>query len=340
MSLEKNSLKEGKWYYLRVPRIFINKLLPKLDKKLNELCEINCGLKTGVNEFFYMKDVSHLFNTDRLNYPNRFNYLPIDIRTEDDLKVRNLIYIENKGKDRFVINTKDVTPLIKTSKEIRSYLIPKPTTLCLYTSNPDKFTLMYIKYGESKGYHKRETCKNRNQWYKLPNLKPSKIVLPAFWRDMIYIPISKEDIICDCTLYTLYPKSNVNIENLWLYLNSTLFYLTVELYGRRLGGGVMDIRGIDYEEMPVPDLSKIKIEYDSSLLLARNPLIYYEEVKQKDRVELDKAVLKALGFKDDEIDYLIKELYDTFINVVDDRLIKSDRPLKRLNKNISSLTLI
>jgi hypothetical protein len=343
MSLEKNSLKEGKWYYLRVPRIFIDKLLPKLDKRLNDPCEIKCGIKTGVNKFFYMKDVSHLFNADRLSYPNRFNYLPSNIRTEDDLKAHNLIYIENEGKDRFVIDAKDVKPLIRTPKKIRSYLIPKPTTLCLYTSYPGEFTKMYIKYGESKGYHKKPTCKNRDQWYKLPNLKSSKDVLPAFWRDTIYIPISKEDIICDGTLYTLslkttYPKTldsetldsniNINIENLWLYLNSTVFYLTAELYGRRLGGGAMEIMVEDYKDMPVPDLSKIKIEYDPSLLLTRNPLIYYEEVKQKDRIELDKAVLKALGFKDDEIDPLVKELHETFINVVEDRLIKADKPLK------------
>jgi hypothetical protein len=273
-----------------------------------------------------MKDVSHLFNADRLSYPNRFNYLPSNIRTEDDLKAHSLIYIENEGEDRFVIDAKDVKPLIRTPKEIRSYLIPKPTTLCLYTSNPGKFTKMYIKYGESKGYHKKPTCKNRDPWYKLPNLKPSKVVLSMSWMDTIYIPISEEDIICDARLYTLYPKSNINIENLWLYLNSTLFYLTAELYGRRLGGGAIDIKVEDYEEMPVPDLNKIKIEYDPSSLLARDPLIYYEEIKQKDRIELDKAVLKALGFKDDEIDPLVKELHEAFINVVEDRLIKADRP--------------
>jgi len=335
VSLE-NSLKKGKWYYLRAPRIFIDKLLPKLDKRLKDLCEIKFGIKTGANEFFCMKDVSHLFNADRLSYPNRFNYLPSNIRTEDDLKTHSLVYIENEGEDRFVIDAKDVKPLVRTPKEIRSYLIPKPTTLCLYTSNPGKFTKMYIKYGESKGYHKRPTCKNRNPWYKLPNLKPSKVVLSKFWMDTIYIPISEEDIICNDTLYTLYPKSNINIENLWLYLNSTLFYLTAELYGRRLGGGAITIMVEDYEEMPVPDLSKIKIEYDPSSLLARDPLIYYEEIKQKDRIELDKAVLKALGFKDDEIDPLVKELHEAFINVVEDRLIKADRPLKRLSKDNSN----
>ena len=332
VSLKKSSLKEGRWYYLKAPKVFIDKLLPKLDKRLKDLCEIKFGVKTGANEFFYMKDISHLFNADRLSYPNRFNYLSSNITTEHDLKAHNLIYIKNEGDDTFVIDAKDVKPLIRTPKEIRSYHIPKPTTLCLYTSNPGKFTKMYIKYGESKDYHNRSTCKNRNPWYKLADLKPSRILLPMSWMDTIYIPISKEDIICDARLYLLYPKDNsIDVENLWLYLNSTLFYLTAELYGRRLGGGAIDIKVEDYEEIPIPDLSKIKIEYDHSSLLRREPLIYHEEVMQQDRIELDKAVLRTLGFNENELDSLVKALHKAFIEVVEDRLIKADRPLKRLS---------
>ncbi len=340
VSLEKSSLKKGKWYYLRAPKIFVEKLLPKLDKRLKDLSNIVFGIKTGANEFFYMKDISHLFNADRLSYPNRFKYLPNNIMTEEDLRANQLIYIENEGGERFVIDSKDVKPLIRTPKYIRSYTIPKPTTLCLYiTDNPGNYTKKYIEWGEKQGYNNRPTCKNRKAWYKLPELKPTRILLPMFWMDTIYIPLSEESVLCDNTLYLLQPNININIENLWLYLNSTLFYLTVEMYGRRLGGGggALTIMVEDYEEMPVPDLSRIKIEYDPSSLLRRKPLIYYEEIKQEDRIELDKAVLRTLGFNENELDTLVQELHKAFIYVVvEDRLIKADRPLKRTINNNNS----
>lgn len=338
---DRKAIKEGKWFYLRAPKIFLDVFLPKLDHKLKDLAEIRFGIKTGANEFFYMKDVSSLYEADYLTNPKKFqewfkgivDKIPTN---KEELERLGLIYIENEGKERFVINKEDLKPLIRSPKEIQRYLIPEPTTLCLYTNNPGKLTKKYIKYGERKGFDKRPTCRSRNPWYKLPDFSNTKILLPMSWMDIIYIPKSKEPCICDHRLYSLYRKNNVNEDKLWLYLNSTLFYLTVELYCRRLGGGggATDIMVEDYEVMPVPSSTIInRIDYDPEPLLNRKPLIYYKEVEQKDRRALDRAVLKALGFNEGEIDKLLDELYKAFIDVVDDRLIKADRPLKRLKEN-------
>jgi len=42
-------------------------------------------------------------------------------------------------------------------------------------------------------------------------------------------------------------------------------------------------------------------------------------------------MLRALGFNENELDSLVKALHKAFIEVVEDRLIKADRPLKRLS---------
>ncbi|MEM2447098.1 MAG: hypothetical protein QW734_10625, partial [Candidatus Bathyarchaeia archaeon] len=80
---------------------------------------------------------------------------------------------------------------------------------------------------------------------------------------------------------------------------------------------------------PVPDLRNLKIEFDANKLMSRKPLPYYEEIKQPDRKELDKAVLRALGFPENELDGLVDELHRAFVEVVEDRLIKAKRPLSR-----------
>jgi hypothetical protein len=45
----------------------------------------------------------------------------------------------------------------------------------------------------------------------------------------------------------------------------------------------------------------------------------------EDRKNLDKTIMKLLGITDISLD----ELYKEFIELVEDRLIKADRPLKR-----------
>jgi hypothetical protein len=78
----------------------------------------------------------------------------------------------------------------------------------------------------------------------------------------------------------------------------------------------------------------MRIDFDADKLLSRGPFRYFEEVKQPDRRELDKAVLRAMGFKEEELDFLVNEIHKAFVEVVEDRLIKSGRPLVRTTGSV------
>ncbi len=332
ISVQRNDLIPGKWFYLRAPELFMKKIYPKLTRKLKDFAEIKFGIKTGANDFFYMKDISHLYESDYLANPEKFEEWGLKAKNEKELKEQGLIYIENEGKQRFVINASDTRPIVRTIKDIDGYVIKKVNKLCLYTNNPGNYTKKYIKWGESqtvkikgkdktvKGYNNLSTTSARKVWYSLDELEPSKIILPMNIMDRFFIPISEELVICDHTLYTL--KSE--IKNIELYLNSTIFYMTMELYLRRLGGGAGDMKVIDYEQMPVPDLKNLDLT-KINIKLDREVKEYFKEVKMEDRRNLDKAILEMLGINDIDLD----ELYKEFIELVDDRLIKADRPLKR-----------
>ncbi|MEM4091289.1 MAG: DNA methyltransferase [Thermoplasmatales archaeon] len=334
--IEKAKLKPGKWFYLRDgSRFFLEKILPKLTHKLRDFADIKRGFTTGANDFFYMKDISHLYEADRLADPKKFEEWGVKAANRRELEEQGLIYIENEGGKRFVIDKKDVTPLIRSPKQLDSYLIKNTVTFCLYTEAPGEFTKQYIRWGEQqtvevrgkkqavKGYNSLETTKNRDSWFKLLHLKPTKVLLPMFLMDRLYIPISRQPVICDNTLYTLNSKDP---EKVWLYLTSTVFLMTMEIWGRRLGGGggALEIMVEDYQGMPVPNLSEMKIDYDPTSLLSRKPLRYYEEIKQQDRKELDVAVLRAMGFENSEA--LLPELYKAFVDLVEDRLVKARPP--------------
>jgi len=319
---DRKELKPGKWFYLRPgAKFFMEKLLPKLTHKLGDFAEIKRGFTTGANEFFYMKDVSHLFETDRIANPKKFEEWGVKAKTRKELEEQGLIYIENEVGERFVLNKKDTLPIIRNPKQLGFYKIARPATLCLYSSSPGAFTLIYIKHGEKMGLPKRPTLVNHVPWFKLADLDPTRIFLLKSPLDTFYVPISDVPLICDQRLYLLKTTDPLTTG---LYLNSTIASITIQLYSRKGSsssrGAVMDAAVEDYEEMPVPPLNNIKIDYDPRKLLERKPLKYYEEVKQQDRKELDIAVLRAIGFNIPE--QVVSELYDAFVQVVEDRLVK------------------
>jgi hypothetical protein len=329
-SIPRGQLSPGKWYYLRAPKIFEEKLLPKLNHRLRDFADIKRGFTTGANEFFYMKDITHLYEADYLANPKKFEEWGVKAKTGKELLGQGLIYIENEGGERFVVDRKDVVPIIKSPKEITSYSIGRPKLLCLYTKNPGKFTYKYIEWGVKQGLHKKPTCKSRNPWFKLPDLEPAHLLFPMFVMARFFFGFSSDPVVCDNMLYTVYPKSNKT--NFWLYINSTIFYLTAELYSLRMGGGALALKVNFYEDMPVPNLKELNVSFPAEKLLKRTPLPYYDEVKQLDRRELDKAVLRALGFPEHELDTLVDELHKAFVWVVEDRLIKAGRPLQGLEE--------
>lgn len=329
--ITRKDLIPGKWFYLRDGALyFLEKILPRLTHKLEEYAEIKRGFTTGGNEFFYMKDVSHLYEVDYLSDHKKFEDWGVNARTKTDLDKQGLIYIENEGKERFVVDRKDVTSLIRSPKQLGKYRMTVPTTLCLYVDKPGDVTSRYIEYGKQNDLPSRPTLRNRKPWFKLADLKPTNILLLKSLMDILYIPFSEEPVICDNRLYALACGKPLEV---WMYLNSVVFLMTIEFFCRRLGGGASDIMVEDYEIMPVPNLEKLHIGYDPETFLKREVLIYFDEVKQEDRKALDIAVLKAMGF--DSPEKLLPNLYAALIDAVDDRLIKADRPLKRNRENKS-----
>jgi len=332
--IERNNLKPGKWFYLKAPKIFLEKIYPKLTHKLKDFAEINYGIKTGANGFFYMINVSSQYDLDYFANPKKFQELGITARNEKELREQGLIYIENEAGERFVINESDTSPILRSIKELDTYSINKLRKLCLYTENPGEFTKKYIEWGEKQpvrirrrneiviGYNNVPSVKGRKKWYFLNKLEPTNIISTLFIKDRFFIPYSNKAIICNENLYTLKSK----YKDIIYYLNSTIFYMTMELYLRRLGGGggVGEISVDDYKNMPVPDLDKLDLS-GLDFSFDRKVKKYFEEVNMEDRKKLDKEILKRMGLED----ILLEEFYKEFIELVDDRLIKADIPLKK-----------
>ncbi|EQD32448.1 Type II restriction enzyme, methylase subunit, partial [mine drainage metagenome] len=199
ISLERQVLKPGKWFYLRAPKFFMENVYPKLTHKLGDFADIKFGIKTGANDFFYMKDVSSQYESDYLANPKKFEEWGVVAISEKELKEQGLIYIENEGKERFVIDATDTKPLVRTTKDLKGYIIDKPEKLCLYAKTPGIMTKKYIEWGEKQpvnirgrkepiiGYNNVPSVSGRRNWYSLNELDPTNIILPMYVMDRFFI---------------------------------------------------------------------------------------------------------------------------------------------------------
>jgi len=352
VEIERSELTPGKWFYLRAPKVFLEKILPKLDHKLFEFAVVKFGVKTGANEFFFMKDITHLYDTDFLSDSGRFTNWGVRARNSEELRTQGLIYVENSGGERFIIDGKDVIPAIRSPTELDSYTIEKPSFLLFRPSPPSQpgsYSRRYIKWGEGhvieiqkgtkkgrkvKGYNNLSSVKShRPFWFNIPNLEPAPIVSFKFIRLRHFTPISHEPILADHTCDLVYPRKEFKIA-LWAYLNSTIFYLTKELYGLRMGGGggALQMLTGDYANIPCINIPKISINDKDLTILGRKPSTVREELRCPDRRELDSLILSAMGFQNPE--QIRGELYDAFLEVVDDRLAKAATPSSELDEKL------
>lgn len=348
ISIERNELKEGKWFYLRAPKLFMEKIYPKLTHKLRDFAEIKRGFTTGANDFFYMKDISHLYEADYLDNPKKFGEWGVTAGNERELKEQGLIYIENEGGERFVLDATDIVPVVRSPREVKSYVLGNPETYAFYPSpnkSPGPFSLKYInesmkkEYIIQKGTRKGEVVRgvhllqsvsnNSPNWYNLRRLDPTNLISNEIMGDRLFTIYSPSPILASDMFVLIYPKK-AKLQVIHSFMNSTVFYMLKELLGKRLGGGSgpLKIQVVDYEQLPVLDLEKIDFA-EFNFGLARDVKRYSEEVAMEDRKKLDEAIFNWMGITDIHLG----EFYEEFIELVEDRLIKADRGLKSQEKN-------
>jgi len=208
-----------------------------------------------------------------------------------------------------------VRPIIRSIKDyVKPHISGTPSTLCLYVDNlvGSPFTEKYIRHGEAmevevgrgsnkgvvKGYHNLSTVKARTPWYKLPQPKPATIFLSEFYSARFLSLFSDRPLLADHLFELVYPDSPSSERALRLYLNSTVHFLMLELWTRRMGGGVLHPLTVDYKSLPVPDFGLLSRSLVGVVFGDRPTLDYSEEVKQEDRRRLDLAVLRGLGFSE------------------------------------------
>ena len=336
----RKDLKPGKWFYFRAPKMFMAKIYPKLTHKLKEFAEINRGIETDQNNFFLLRDVSDLYNADYLTNPIKFKYLGILVRNEGELKGKGLIYVQNGFHERFVLKKEDLLPIFNDVQLLTSRKIGNTEYFLFFPSHQlNEYSKKYIEWGEhykivqKKGKNKGKEVEGINNldsvsdhkphWYNVRLVEPSKVLVPRFIYRRYFVPISrKEKVFAGDSFAIFYPRSNVSVELLWAYLNTDIFWIIAEIYGRVSGEGLLALIKGDYGEMQCPDLSEMKIGNELiAKLLELKPENFNDEQKADTHYLLNKWILDSIGVTE----VSVSELDTLLINFINERVYKANK---------------
>jgi hypothetical protein len=280
----------GKWgIYLRAPDIFF-KLLDRCGSRLvplGQLAEIRFGVKSGADDFFFVRDVTEeeilkcsagilpepppevLESSEQRaqwieaakknpQIARRFKEKH-GVRLADTKRVR---VVESGDGSRHLIEAEYLEPEVHSLMEIDSVGIDPAKLsrkILLVADPPEKLggthVLKYIKWGEREGFDQGSTVQQRaatRQWYDLKPRERGQLVWPKSQQYRHVIALNSRGIVLNCNLYEVYTR-RLDPEVFAGILNSTVVALSKHQFGRFMGReGNLKTEIVDVEMMLVP----------------------------------------------------------------------------------------
>jgi len=277
----------AKWgLQLRAPAVFFDvvqhwrQIFGESLSALGNLLDVESGIPTRINEFFYLG--------------------------ADDAQARGI-------EDCYLF---PVVKSTRSSEKIKVSLADIDARLFL--CNVDKATLerkghkgalRYIEWGETQTtadgipWSDGPSVRNRQPgWWALGQCQLTQICWTRFIAEKCYHLFSDVPVFADNALYIVHLKQEIEPRLAAAILNSTLFALFQELFGRTsLGGGLLQIFLDDLRPIPIPDLKSIDRRSSAKIIklfdaVAERPVLsVFAEMERADRQALDDAVLSALA---------------------------------------------
>ena len=341
----RNSSGAGWGRYLRADDIFF-RILERGSERFCRLSDLACvrfGVKTGANDFFYVKGkepMKRLGDVARVRRglttgANEFFYLKAIDGKESKARV-----VEDRAGGRHMIESKFLTPVIFSLKDISGIYIKRAEARKLFFNCAEPRAklegtraLAYIIEGESAGYNLRPTCSAREQWYGVARgMKPAPLIFPSKVGERWLVAVNGVRAFEDKKLYGIFPRGRAGLLVLAALLNSTWARYYSEVTCRQMTGAqaIADIDVNVAEQIMIPDPRELPAAFKKRLLAAfkavasRPVMSIFEEVERADRRKLDDLILSALGFDDPpERRAALDELYAAASKLVRARLDKS-----------------
>jgi adenine-specific DNA-methyltransferase len=264
-----------KWtkYFLTEKEInFLKKL--KNDKRIipcSDLIEVDVGLVTGRNEFFMMsEDQVKEWKVKQFTIPvvSKSNQLKGITFSSQDFKQNS------KGQDSvhlFLPPNKDFKELSKECRE-------------------------YIKFGEAQDFHTGYKCRIRRKWYITPSLwSPDGFALRQVGEYPKFI-LNETGASSTDTVHRVRFKKGTDKELFTLSFLNSLTFAFSEITGRSYGGGVLTFEPTEIEEIRIPVLKNIDVDFQEIDKLIRD-----KKIEQALDIIDDALLIKGHGFSKNDV---------------------------------------
>jgi hypothetical protein len=320
----------SKWgKYLRAPDVYFE-ILDKCKGKLvplKEIADVRFGIKTGINEFFYIEKIGET--------------------------KKGKVLCKNERSWEGEIEEQYLRKIIKSPKEAESITIdPDALKYFIFVCNKSKAelkkdnhvgALRYIEWGEKQKtedatpWRAVPSVQGRKFWWSLGREQLPEIIHPAGIGEVYKVFDNSIKVLNDKRLYEIYTKGE---ESLKYMLNSTLFSLFIESTARMsLGDGLVDLTVYEVEENPVllpssileqqrKELAKIYTKFSKRKIKS-----VFEEVRERDRNRIDSLLLEILGL---DVNEYLPRIYKGLCEMVKERL-ELPKMRKRQQKQTKSI---
>ena len=250
---------------LRLPDIYrsiLNKAQTRF-VRIGEIATVKLGITTGANEFFYL----------------------------DREQIRKF-GIEEKYLQPALTSPRDLTN-VSRSVAITPGQLPKRAFVCHDKIENLKGTAAeeYIRWGETQGYNQRPFCASRPVWYDLGPRERMPLAMNELIDTTAHIFLADGEILFDKN-FDVIRSDSVDITQLCVAMNSTLFQLAIHSSGREnFGGGAIRVATHELANLLVVNPSLLP-EVDAAIFNAAG----WDVLSPSDeRWQIDGIVFDALG---------------------------------------------
>lgn len=264
-----------KWikYFLTEEEINLLKRL-KNDKRIipcSDIMEVDVGLVTGRNKFFML--------TESQIKEWKLQKFTIPVVSKSN-QLKGITF----SNSDFAINS-------ETQQSIHLFIPPDKDFNDLPKECQD-----YIKYGEQEDFHLGYKCSIRKRWYRTPSLwSPDGFALRQVG-DYPKIVINETGASSTDTVHRIRFKQNVDRNLAVLSFTNSLTFAFSEITGRSYGGGVMTFEPTEIEEIRIPILEKISVDFYEI-----DNLIRKREIEKVLDIIDNELLIKVHGFTINEV---------------------------------------
>lgn len=267
-----------KWtkYFLNDEEIHLLKRL-KNDKRViscGDIMKVEVGLVTGRNEFF-------MLNEQQVNHWKLLPYtIPVVSRSN---QLKGITFSEE-----------DFSNNSEAQNSIYLFMPPNEDFDML-----PKACQKYIKYGEEQGFHTGYKTRIRKRWYITPSLWVPDAYALRQVGDYPKMIMNKTGASSTDTIHRVKFKGNIDRNIVTASFLNSLTFAFSEITGRSYGGGVLTFEPTEIQEIKIPIVGEVNIDF-----LKLDSLIRQRKIEDALDIVDNELLIGYHGFKKEELKVL------------------------------------